>query len=127
MKNKSTKADPLWKQLDVLVVRRLRFSVTERAVYSHLLRHIRLEGRPRLRFSIPWLARGVRLCPMTARCTLRRLFELRVLRLVQPNQAAHVAVVRLLLEIAALAPYLTPRRAPAPFPLAAATAAALFF
>jgi hypothetical protein len=30
----------------------LRLSVIERAVYSHLLRHSRLEGNKRLQFSI---------------------------------------------------------------------------
>jgi hypothetical protein len=127
MKNKKPNAEHLWKQLDDLVVPRLRLSVTERAVYSYLLRHSRLEGRPRLRFSIPWLARGVRLCPMTARCTLRRLFDLRVLRLVERNQVGHVVVVRLPQEIRALRPYLTAARGAARLPLAASIADADFF
>jgi len=59
MKNKNPNAEQLWKQLEDLLVPRLRLSVIDRAVYSHLLRHSRLEGRARLRFSIPWLARGV--------------------------------------------------------------------
>ena len=48
----------MWKQLEDLVVPRLRLSVFDRAVYSHLVRHSWLEGRPQLRFSILWLARG---------------------------------------------------------------------
>jgi len=127
MKNKKTNAEHLWKQVDDLVVPRLRLSVTERAVYSHLLRHSRLEGRPRLRFSIPWLARGVRLCPMTARCTLRRLFDLRVLRLVERNQVGHVVVVRLPQEIRSIRPYITAVRGAARLPLAASIADADFF
>jgi 5-methylcytosine-specific restriction endonuclease McrA len=127
MKNKKPNAEHLWKQLDDLVVPRLRLSVTERAVYSYLLRHSRLEGRPRLRFSIPWLARGVRLCPMTARCTLRRLLDLRVLRLVERNQVGHVVVVRLPQEIRAIRPYITAARGAARLPLAASIADADFF
>ena len=127
MKNKKPNAEHLWKQLDDLVVPRLRLTVTERAVYSYLLRHSRLEGRPRLRFSIPWLARGVRLCPMTARCTLRRLFDLRVLRLVERNQVGHVVVVRLPEEIRALRPYINAAHGAARLPLASSIADADFF
>lgn len=47
-----------WKQMEDLLVPRLRPSAGERTVYSHLLRHSRLEGKRQLRFSIPWLARG---------------------------------------------------------------------
>jgi hypothetical protein len=60
MKNKKPNAAQVWKQLDDLLVPRLRLSVTERGVYSHFLRHSRLEGRAVLRFSLPWLARGAR-------------------------------------------------------------------
>jgi hypothetical protein len=49
-------------------VHRLRLSVVERAVYSHLLRHSRLEERLRIRFSILWLARGARLSTAPVRC-----------------------------------------------------------
>jgi hypothetical protein len=58
MKNKKLNAVHVWKQMEDLVVPRLHLSVFDRAVYSHLLRHSRLEGRPELRFSIQWLARG---------------------------------------------------------------------
>jgi len=105
MKNKKPNAEHIWKQFEDLLVPRLRLSVIERAVYSHLLRHSRLEGRLRLRFSIPWLARGVRLCQMTARCALRRLLDHHALRLVERNQVGHVVVVRLPEEIRALRPY----------------------
>ncbi len=127
MKNKKPNAEHLWKQFEDLLVPRLRLSVIERAVYSHLLRHSRLEGRRRLRFSIPWLARGVRLCQMAARCALRRLFDLRVLRLVERNQVGHVVVVRLPVEIRALRPYIIAARGAARLPLAASIADADFF
>src|SRR5260370_27408689 len=61
MKTKKPNAAQIWKQLEDHLVPRLRLSITDRAVYSHLLRHSRLEGRARLRFSIAWLARGARL------------------------------------------------------------------
>jgi hypothetical protein len=61
MKIKKLNVEHIWKQFEDLLVPRLRLSVTERAIYSYLLRHSHLEGRRRLRFSISWLARGVRL------------------------------------------------------------------
>jgi len=119
MKNKRPNAEHVWKQFEDLLVPRLRLSVIERAVYSHLLRHSRLEGRTRLRFSIPWLARGVRLCQMTARCALRRLLDHHALRLVERNQVGHVVVVRLPEEIRALRPYFIAARGAARLPIAA--------
>ncbi len=118
MKNKKPNAEHIWKQFEDLLVPRLRLSVIERAVYSHLLRHSRLEGRARLRFSIPWLARGVGLCQMTARGALRRLLDHRALRLVERNQVGHVVVVRLPEEIRALRPYFIAARAADRLPLA---------
>ena len=100
MENKKPNAEQVWKQIEDQLVPRLRFSVSDRAVYYHLLRHSRLEGKLRLRFSISWLARGVRLSGVTARRTLRSLVERGVLRLVERNcQAAHVVEVLLPTEI----------------------------
>src|SRR6266851_2062510 len=56
MKNKKPNALQIWKHLEDHLVPRLCLSVIDRAVYSHLLRHSRLEGKLRLRFSILWLA-----------------------------------------------------------------------
>jgi hypothetical protein len=91
----------------------LRLSVTERAFYSYLLRHSHLEGRRRLRFSISWLARGVRLPTGPARDALRRLLIRGVLRLMQRSRARHLIEVRLPGEIRAA-------RGPAPPPRAVA-------
>lgn len=52
MKNKTPDAEQVWKQLDDGLVPRLRLSITERGVYSYLLRHRRLEGRAVLHFSL---------------------------------------------------------------------------
>ena len=73
MKTQKPNAEVVWKQVEDLLVPRLAFSVTDRAVYSRLVRHSRLEGKLRLRFSIPWLAGGVRLTDGPVRDSVRRL------------------------------------------------------
>src|SRR5260370_2981339 len=110
MKNKKPDAAQIWKQLEDLLVPRLRLSITDRAVYSHLLRHSRLEGRARLRFSIAWLARGARLSTNPARWALRRLIAHGALRLVERSKAGHLVEVLLPDEIRAC----SPRRATRP-------------
>jgi HNH endonuclease len=102
MKNKKPNAELVWKQLEDMLAPRLRLSVIERTVYSHLLRHSRLEGKLRLRFSILWLGRNVRLSPGPVRDAVRRLVVLGALRLVQRSKAGHVVEVRLPGEIRAL-------------------------
>ena len=110
MKTKKTNAAQIWKQLEDHLVPRLRLSITDRAVYSHLLRHSRLEGRARLRFSIAWLARGARLSTNPARWALRRLIAHGALRLVERSKAGHLVEVLLPDEIRAC----SPRRATRP-------------
>jgi hypothetical protein len=72
MKNKKINAVQAWKQMEDLVVPGLRLSVFDRAMYSYLLRHSRLEGKQQLRFSILWLARGACLSTASARKAVRR-------------------------------------------------------
>jgi hypothetical protein len=62
MKRKLPNGTLVWKQLDDRVVPNLHLNVVDRAVYSHLLRHSRLEGQRRLHFNLGWLAKGVRVC-----------------------------------------------------------------
>ena len=81
MKNKKINPALVWKQVEDLLVPRLRLSVTDRVVYYHLVRHSRLEGKLRLRFSIAWLARGARLSRETVRPAMRRLVDHGALRL----------------------------------------------
>jgi 5-methylcytosine-specific restriction endonuclease McrA len=102
MKNKKPNAELVWKQLEDLIAPRLRLSVIERTVYSHLLRHSRLEGKLRLRFSLMWLARNIRLSTGPVRKAVRRLVAHGALRLVQRNKTGHVAEVRLPGEIRAM-------------------------
>jgi len=99
MKNKKPDAEHLWKQMEDSLVPRLRLSVIERSIYSHLLRHSRLEGKLRLRFSILWLARAIRLSGGPTREAVRRLVALGALRLVERSKAGHLVEVRLPEEI----------------------------
>lgn len=99
MKTQKLNALLIWKQIEDQLVPRLRLDLPERAVYYHLLRHSRLEGRVRLRFSIPWLARGTRLSSGTAREAVRRLIAKGALRLAERTRAGHVVNVRLPEEI----------------------------
>ena len=100
MKNKPN-VEQAWKQLEDQLVPRLRLSVNERAVYYHLLRHSRLEGKMRLRFSIGSLGRGTRLSGRPVREAVRRLVDQGALRLVRRGKTGHVVEVRVPSEIRA--------------------------
>jgi 5-methylcytosine-specific restriction endonuclease McrA len=102
MKISKSNAVLIWKQLEDVLVPRLCLGLAERAVYSHLLRHSRLEDRLRLRFSILWLARGNRLSAGSVRLAVRRLVAKGALRLVERTRAGHVVEVRLPEEIRAV-------------------------
>ncbi len=99
MKNKKPNAELVWKQLEDQLAPRLGLSVIERTVYAHLLRHSRLEGKLRLRFSIRWLARHIRLSTAPVRNAVRRLVAQGAMRLVQRSKFGHVVEVRLPEEI----------------------------
>jgi hypothetical protein len=99
MKNKELDAKSLWKQVEDVVVPQLRLSVIDHVVYFHLVRHSRLEGKRRLRFSIPWLARNIHLSVCPTREAVRRLAAQGALRLVERSKAGHVVEVRLPEEI----------------------------
>jgi hypothetical protein len=87
MTNKKLDGVEVWKQFEDLAVPRLELSVFERAAYAHLLRHTRLEGRLRLCFSIPGLARGARLSERGARRAVRSLVAKGALRLAERSKA----------------------------------------
>ncbi len=101
MKTKKPNAELVWKQLDDQLVPRLRLGPIDRAAYCYLLRHSRLEGKQQARFSIPWLARGIRVSASATRLALRRLTDHRALRVVARSKAGHVVEVRLPKEILA--------------------------
>lgn len=92
----------VWKQFEDLVVPRLRFSLFDRAAYSHLLRHSRLEGKAQIRFSILWLARGACLSTWAARKAVRSLAAKGALRLAERSRAGHTVEVRLPAEMRAV-------------------------
>ena len=89
----------VWKQFEDLLVPGLRLSVIERAVYSHLLRHSRLEGARRLQFSIGWCARGAGLSTFSVRNAVRQLAAKGALRLAERSKRGHVIEVRLPAEV----------------------------
>jgi len=111
MNTKSPNAAQIWKQLEDDLVPRLRLSTTDRAVYSHLLRHTFLEGKSRLHFSIAWLSRGTRLSG-AARESVRRLVDKGALRLLERSRAGHVIEVLLPHQIRSSRPLTTHQRVP---------------
>ena len=104
MKRKKLNLKHLWKQFEDFLIPRLRLSITDRAVYSHLIRHSRLEGQLQLRFSMPWLARGIGISTGPVRESVRRLVVLGALRLIRRSKAGHVISVLLPDEIRGLRP-----------------------
>jgi hypothetical protein len=102
MKNKKPNAELVWKQLEDLLAPTLRLPAIDYMLYSHLLRHSRLEGKLRLRFSILGLARDIRLSGVPVRKAIRRLVAHGALRIVQRSKAGHVVDVRLPGEIRAV-------------------------
>ena len=90
MKNTKPNAEQVWKHFEDHLVPRLRLSVFERATYSLLFRHTRLEGRRRFCFSISWLARALRLNMTTARRALRSLAGKGALQIAARTYRGHV-------------------------------------
>lgn len=93
MKNKKPNASSLWKQFEDLAPH-MHLSVGDRAVYSYLLRHSRLEGRRRIEFSLRTLSRGSGVSLNAARPALRRLMARGGLFLVKRSKEGHVVEVR---------------------------------
>ncbi len=110
MTTKKPNAERVWKEFEDHLAPRLGLSTTDRAVYSHLLRHSRLEGELRFQFSILWLARGTRLSHNAVRWAVRRLVAHGVLRLVERSKAGHLVEVRLPSEVRATRPRRIARR-----------------
>ena len=104
MKRKKLNVKHLWIQFEDFLFPRLRLSITDRAVYSHLIRHSRLEGQLQLRFSMPRLARGIGISTGPVRESVRRLVVLGALRLIRRSKAGHVIDVLLPDEIRGLRP-----------------------
>src|SRR5262245_7062226 len=116
MKNERANAEVVWKQFEDVTIPGLKLGLVDRAVYSYLLVHSRLEGKRKLRFSIYWLADGVRLCPNAVRPALRRLGAHGALRVLERSQEGHLAEVYLPEEIAVISPDSREAGKPAPTP-----------
>jgi hypothetical protein len=101
MKHEKIDAVEVCKELEDVLAPRLKLSVLDRSVYSHLLRHSRFEGKLRLRFSILWLAHNLGITARRARESVRRLVDQEVLRLVERSNIGHVVEVRLPGEVPA--------------------------
>jgi predicted DNA-binding transcriptional regulator len=101
MKNHKPDAQLFWKQLEDDLVPRLGLNLAERVVYAHLVRHSRLDRKRQLRFSILWLAHGVRVSQPTARQAVRSLAAKGAVRLVDRTLAGHEVEVFLPEEILA--------------------------
>ena len=100
----------IWKQFEDLLIPKLRLSMSERALYSHLLRHSRFEGKLQLRFSIGWLARGVGIGAQAARGGVRRLAAKGALRLTEKSKRGHTIELRLPAEVRGLRARKIPKR-----------------
>jgi len=98
MKPKKIDGVEVWKDFEDLAAR-LGLNVIERAVYSYLLRHARLEGKLRLHFSLPELARKVRISRGPVRAALRRLAAHGALRFIERSYSGHLVEVRLPAEV----------------------------
>lgn len=99
MKSKKLNLVQVCKQFEDVLAPRLRLSVIDRAVYWHLLRHSRLEGKRRLRFAILAVARHIQLSHGPVREAVRRLVAHGALRLIERSKAGHLVEVRLPDEI----------------------------
>lgn len=102
MKNRKINAVEVWKQMEDLAVPRLRLTPYERAVYSHLLRHSRLEGKAQIRFGIQRLSEAASLSDWAVRKAVRGLAAKGALRVAQRSKKGHVVEVRLPEEIRGL-------------------------
>lgn len=101
MKHEKIDAVEVCKELEDVLAPRLKLSVLDRAVYSHLLRHSRLEGKSRLRFSILWLANNMGARGRSVRTAVRRLIHKGALRLIERSNLGHLVEVRLPSEVCA--------------------------
>jgi 5-methylcytosine-specific restriction endonuclease McrA len=100
MKNTKVDAAQVWKEFEDLLAPGLSLSVHDRAVYSHLFRHSRLEGKTDVQFSIDRLALGSAMSRSGAREALRRLEARGVLQLIRHSyQSRHVVRLKLPSEV----------------------------
>lgn len=98
MKAKRIDGVEVWKQFED-VATRLNLNLIERAVYSVLLLHTRLEGKLRERFTIAELASKLKLSRGPVRNAMRRLADYGMLRFIERSYNGHLVEVRLPAEV----------------------------
>ena len=94
----------LWMQFEDVLAPRLCLTVWDRAVYSYLLRHSLVVGKPRLHFAVLPVARDLRISAGPVRLAIRRLDELGALRLLERSKTGHLVEMRLPEQIRAIRP-----------------------
>jgi predicted transcriptional regulator len=99
MKAKKFDAVEVCKEFEDVLAPRLKLMMLDRAVYLHLLRHSRFEGKLRLRFSVAWLAKNMGITRRRVRQAVRRLVDKGILRLIERSNAGHLVEVRLPAEV----------------------------
>jgi hypothetical protein len=78
---------------------RLKFTVRERSLYYHLLRHTRLVGREQQIFALAPLARSLGVSEWSVRADIRQLHSRRCIHIEERSQAGHLVRVFLPAEI----------------------------
>jgi HNH endonuclease len=102
MLDKKLNAKLLWMQFEDVLAPRLGLNVKDRVVYSYLLRHSLVVGKPRLHFAVLSLARTLGISVGPVRQAVRRLDEMGALRVLQRSQTGHLVEMRLPEKIRAL-------------------------
>ena len=103
MKTRPINAAEAWKQFEDLLAPGLNFSVYDRAVYSYLFRHSRLEGKRTVQVSHGRVGGSLGLSKSGARDAMRRLAARGALHLLLPDcQSRYVVTVNLPSEVRAL-------------------------
>jgi len=102
MLNKKMNAKLLWMQFEDVLAPRLGLTVWDRAVYSYLLRHSLVVGKPRLQFALMSVARALGLSNGPVRQAVRRLDELGALRVLERSKNGHFVEMRLPEKIRAI-------------------------
>jgi hypothetical protein len=95
MPNKKLNPKLLWIQFEDVLAPGLGLTVKERAVYSYLLRHSLVVGKPRVHFAVTALARTLGISAGRTRESVRRLDELGALHVLERGKTGHLAEMRL--------------------------------
>lgn len=94
MSNKKLNPKHLWMQFEDVLAPRLGLNIKERAVYSYLLRHSLVIGKPCIRFAVSALARTLGISAGLVRGAVRRLDELGALHVLKRDKTGHDVEMR---------------------------------